>query len=52
MFGMVLQDTWIFNGTIRANIAYGREDATEQQIVQAAKAAHADLYNSQFTENV
>ncbi len=44
MFGMVLQDTWLFNGTIRDNIAYGREDATEEQIVQAAKAAHADHF--------
>jgi ATP-binding cassette subfamily B protein len=39
-FGMVLQDTWLFGGTIRENIAYGREDATEEQIVDAAKAAH------------
>ena len=37
MFGMVLQDTWLFNGTIRENIAYGREDATEEEIVQAAQ---------------
>ena len=44
MFGMVLQDTWLFNGTIRENIAYGREGATEQDIVQAAKAAHADHF--------
>jgi ATP-binding cassette subfamily B protein len=44
MFGMVLQDTWLFNGTIRANIAYGREGATEAEIVQAAKAAHADHF--------
>ena len=44
MFGMVLQDTWLFNGTIRENIAYGGEDATEDQIVQAAKAAHADHF--------
>ncbi len=44
MFGMVLQDTWLFNGTIRANIAYGREDATEQEIVRAAKAANADHF--------
>lgn len=44
MFGMVLQDTWLFNGTIRDNIAYGREGATEQQIVEAAKAAHADHF--------
>lgn len=39
---MVLQDTWLFNGTIRDNIAYGREDATEEEIVSAAKAAFAD----------
>ena len=44
MFGMVLQDTWLFNGTIRENIAYGREDATEEEIVQAAKAAQADHF--------
>ncbi|WP_442602274.1 ABC transporter ATP-binding protein [Paenibacillus sp. KN14-4R] len=41
MFGMVLQDTWLFNGTIRDNIAYGRENVTEDDIVNAAKAAHA-----------
>ena len=40
-FGMVLQDTWLFNGTIRENIAYGWENATETDIVQAAKAAYA-----------
>ncbi|GCE46043.1 ATP-binding cassette subfamily B protein [Thermosporothrix hazakensis] len=44
MFGMVLQDTWLFNGTIRENIAYGRENATEEEIIQAAKAAHADHF--------
>ncbi len=44
MFGMVLQDTWLFNGTIRANIAYGREDATEDEIVRASKAANADHF--------
>jgi ABC-type multidrug transport system fused ATPase/permease subunit len=44
MFGMVLQDTWLFNGTIRENIAYGKEGATEEQIVEAAKAAHADHF--------
>jgi ATP-binding cassette subfamily B multidrug efflux pump len=44
LFGMVLQDTWLFNGTIRDNIAYGREGATEDQIVDAAKAAHADHF--------
>ncbi|NGM82209.1 ABC transporter ATP-binding protein [Paenibacillus sp. 7124] len=43
-FGMVLQDTWLFNGTIRDNIAYGREGATEADIVRAAKAAHADHF--------
>lgn len=41
MFGMVLQDTWLFNGTIRENIAYGREGATEEEIIQATRAAHA-----------
>lgn len=41
MFGMVLQDTWLFNGTIRDNIAYGREGASEEDIINAAKAAHA-----------
>src|SRR5690606_5884434 len=44
LFGMVLQDTWLFNGTIRDNIAYGREDATEEEILQAAAAAHADHF--------
>lgn len=43
-FGMVLQDTWLFNGTIRDNIAYGREGATEADIVRAARAAHADHF--------
>jgi ATP-binding cassette subfamily B protein len=44
LFGMVLQDTWLFNGTIRDNIAYGREGATEDEIVEAATAAHADHF--------
>jgi ATP-binding cassette subfamily B protein len=44
MFGMVLQDTWLFNGTIRENIAYGRENATEAEIVQAAVASQADHF--------
>ncbi|MUT66906.1 ABC transporter ATP-binding protein [Paenibacillus sp. NEAU-GSW1] len=44
MFGMVLQDTWLFNGTIRDNIGYGREGASEEEIVEAAKAAHADHF--------
>ena len=43
-FGMVLQDTWLFNGTIRENIAYGREGATEDDIIAAAKEAHADHF--------
>jgi len=43
-FGMVLQDTWLFNGTIRENIAYGRQGATDEEIVEAAKAAHADHF--------
>jgi len=44
LFGMVLQDTWLFSGTIRENIAYGREDATEEEIRAAAEAAHADHF--------
>jgi ATP-binding cassette subfamily B protein len=44
LFGMVLQDTWLFNGTIRDNIAYGRIGASEHDIVQAATAAHADHF--------
>jgi ATP-binding cassette, subfamily B, multidrug efflux pump len=43
-FGMVLQDTWLFGGTIRDNIAYGREDATEEHVVAAAMAAHVDHF--------
>ncbi len=43
-FGMVLQDTWLFQGTIRENIAYGREDATEEEIEEAARAAHVDHF--------
>ena len=39
MFGMVLQDTWLFNGTVKDNIKYGREDATDDEVIQAAKAA-------------
>lgn len=44
LFGMVLQDTWLFNGTIRDNIAYGREGATEAEVIKAADAAHADHF--------
>jgi ATP-binding cassette subfamily B protein len=43
-FGMVLQDTWLFHGTIRENIAYGRLDATEDEILAAADAAHVDHF--------
>lgn len=44
LFGMVLQDTWLFNGTIRDNIAYGKPEATETEIIEAAKAAHVDHF--------
>lgn len=44
LFGMVLQDTWLFNGTIYENIAYGREGATREEVIHAAKAAHADHF--------
>jgi ATP-binding cassette, subfamily B, multidrug efflux pump len=44
MFGMVLQDTWLFNGTIKDNIAYGKQGSTMEEIVRAAKAAHADHF--------
>ena len=40
-FGMVLQDTWLFNGTIMENIRYGREDVSDDEVIAAAKAAHA-----------
>lgn len=50
-FGMVLQDTWLFSGTIRDNIAYGREDATDDAVVQAAKAAQADHFIRTLPEN-
>jgi ATP-binding cassette subfamily B protein len=44
MFGMVLQDTWLFNGTIMENIRYGRPDATDAEVIAAAKAAHVDHF--------
>lgn len=40
MFGMVLQDTWLFGGTVKENISYSKEDATDDEIIEAAKAAH------------
>ena len=58
MLGMVLQDTWLFNGTIMDNIRYGRLDATDEEVIAAAKAAHAhkfimqqpDGYNTMINE--
>jgi len=44
MFGMVLQDTWLFNGTVMENIRYGRTGATDEEVIAAAKAAHADHF--------
>jgi len=44
MFGMVLQDTWLFNGSIRENIAYGKLDASDEQVIAAAKMAHVDRF--------
>jgi ATP-binding cassette subfamily B multidrug efflux pump len=44
MFSMVLQDTWLYNGTIMENIRYGRFDATDAEVIIAAKAAHADHF--------
>lgn len=41
MFGMVLQETWLYSGTIKENIAYGKPDATDEEIIEAAKMAHA-----------
>jgi ATP-binding cassette subfamily B protein len=43
-FGMVLQDTWLYNGSIMENIRYGRLDATDEEVIQAAKAAHVDSF--------
>lgn len=58
-FAMVLQDTWLFNGTVYENIAYGNEHATRQQVIEAAKAAKIhryieslpDGYDTVLTEN-
>ena len=59
IFGMVLQDTWLFNGTIRDNIAYGKEGATDEEVMAAAQAAYVDHfirtlpqgYNTVLTED-
>jgi len=51
IFGMVLQDTWLFSGTIRENIAYGRENASDEAIVRAAQAAQADHFVRTLPEN-
>lgn len=48
--GMVLQDTWLFGGTIRENIAYGQADATEEQVIEAAKAALVDRFVHQLPD--
>ena len=60
VFGMVLQDTWLFKGTIMENIRYGRLDATDEEVIAAAKAAHAHRfisalpggYNMQLNEEI
>jgi len=60
VFGMVLQDTWLFNGTVMDNIRYGREGASDKEVIDAAKAAHAhhfiktlpDGYNMELNEEV
>ena len=49
-FGMVLQDTWLFKGTIMENIRYGRLDATDEEVIAAAKSAHAHHFISTLPE--
>ncbi|USN54059.1 MAG: ABC transporter ATP-binding protein [Candidatus Nomurabacteria bacterium] len=44
LFGMVLQDTWLFHGTIRENLLYGKPQASEEELIEAAKAAHVDHF--------
>lgn len=44
LFGMVLQDTWLYNGTIKDNIRYGKPDATDEEVIRAAKLAHVDHF--------
>ena len=58
-YGMVLQDSWLFNGTIMENLRYGNENATEEEVIAAAKAAYAhsfirrmsDGYNTVISED-
>jgi ATP-binding cassette subfamily B protein len=49
-FGMVLQDTWLFSGTVRDNISYGKSGAREDELIESAKAAHADHFVRAFPE--
>lgn len=49
-FGMVLQDTWLFEGTVHDNIAYGRPDATREEVIEAARRAHADKFIAQLPQ--
>jgi len=49
-FGMVLQDTWLFSGTVRDNISYGKSGAREEELIESAKAAHADHFVRAFPE--
>ena len=49
-FGMVLQDSWLFEGTVHENIAYGRADATREQVIEAARRAHADKFIRQLPQ--
>lgn len=49
-YGMVLQDTWLFSGTVRENIAYGRPDASEEEIIAAAKQAHTHSFIKRLPE--
>ncbi len=49
-FGMVLQDTWLFEGTVHDNIAYGKPDATREEVIAAARRAHADKFIAQLPQ--
>lgn len=50
LYGMVLQDTWLFNGTVKDNIRYGKLDATDEEVIAAAKAAHADDFIAELPD--